>query len=94
MDAAGMPEVNQLIPFLWGQIHPGSFPSVSLQDGNDVPVIFRVAPLPVGASHFPRDNLGSIQFWLPCRGIPDKAFPAFPENFGKTTPDLGCFPGK
>lgn len=25
---------------------------------------------------------------------PDKAFPAFPEDFGKTTPNLGCLPGK
>lgn len=70
MDAVAMPAINQPIPFIWDQIHPISFPSVSSQDENDIPIIFQVAPLPVHASHFPRDNIGSIQLWLPCWGIP------------------------
>lgn len=70
MDTVAMLAINQPIPFNWDQIHPISFPSVSLQDENDSPVIFQVAPLPVPGSHFPRNNIGFIQLWLPCRGIP------------------------
>lgn len=36
MDAVAMLTINQPILFIWDQIHPVSFPSVSWQDGNDI----------------------------------------------------------
>lgn len=75
MDAVAMLAMNQPIPFIWDQIHPISFPSVSLHNENYIPIIFQVASLPVHVSHFSRDNIGSIQLWLPCWGIPIAAHP-------------------